>query len=159
MFFPCKQIIDDTNVFQHETDSYWPKYALNNWSCTRFNLLATRFRRKHIFSFINKFLAHFPGNTTLTYEIELFDIRAPPQHTDTFSHIDSDGDKQLTRKEVSAYMKSQAEAYHAPVHDKRWKKQHKKHVDSIFDHEDTDEDGFISHDEFSGPKMEYHDEF
>lgn len=100
-----------------------------------------------------------PGNTTLTYELEMFDIRQPPPQADMFSHIDTNGDKKLSRKEVSAYMKSQAAAHGMPVHDKKWKKHHKTVVANIFDHEDSDEDGSISHDEFSGPKMMYHDEF
>jgi hypothetical protein len=33
--------------------------------------------------------------------------------------------------------------------------QHKTVLQQIFEHEDKDKDGFISHDEFSGPK---HDE-
>lgn len=100
-----------------------------------------------------------PGNTTLTYELEMFDIRAPPPQADMFSHIDTNGDKVLSKKEVSVYMRSQAQAQGMPVHDKKWKKHHKMMVANIFEHEDTDEDGSISHDEFSGPKMIYHDEF
>lgn len=99
------------------------------------------------------------GNTTLTYELEMFDIRPPPPQADMFSHIDTNGDKKLSRKEVSAYMKAQAAVHGMPVHDKKWKKHHKTVVANIFDHEDSDEDGSISHDEFSGPKMMYHDEF
>lgn len=99
------------------------------------------------------------GNTTLTYELEMFDIRQPPPQADMFSHIDTNGDKKLSKKEVSAYMKAQAAAHGMPVHDKKWKKHHKTVVANIFDHEDSDEDGSISHDEFSGPKMMYHDEF
>ncbi|KAK2548430.1 Peptidyl-prolyl cis-trans isomerase FKBP14 [Acropora cervicornis] len=100
-----------------------------------------------------------PGNTTLTYELELLDIRPPPPQADMFSHIDTNGDKVLSKKEVSVYMKSQARAQGMPVHDKKWKKHHKMMVANIFEQEDTDEDGAISHDEFSGPKMIYHDEF
>ena len=99
------------------------------------------------------------GNTTLTYELEMFDIRAPPPQADMFTHIDTNGDKQLSKKEVSEYMKSQAQAHGMPTYDKKWKKHHKMVVANIFEHEDTDEDGAISHDEFSGPKMMYHDEF
>lgn len=100
-----------------------------------------------------------PGNTTLTYELEMFDIRPPPPQADLFSHIDANGDKKLSKKEISAYMKAQAQAQGMPVYDKRWKKHHKSVVANIFEHEDADEDGSISHDEFSGPKMMYHDEF
>ena len=54
----------------------------------------------------------------------------------------------------------QAQQHYAPVHDERWQDHHKRLVQNIFDHEDTDEDGLISHDEFSGPKMQgFHDEF
>lgn len=38
---------------------------------------------------------------------------------------------------------------------KRMMEKHDKLVEEIFQHEDKDKNGFISHDEFSGPK---HDE-
>jgi len=38
---------------------------------------------------------------------------------------------------------------------KKMLEEHDKLVDEIFQHEDKDKNGFISHDEFSGPK---HDE-
>ncbi|KAJ7361838.1 Peptidyl-prolyl cis-trans isomerase fkbp14 [Desmophyllum pertusum] len=93
-----------------------------------------------------------PGNSTLTYELEMFDIRKPPPQADMFSLIDSNGDKKLSKKEISEYMKAQAEAHGMPTYDKKWRKHHKTVVANIFDHEDTDEDGAISHDEFSGPR-------
>lgn len=37
---------------------------------------------------------------------------------------------------------------------KKLMKEHDKMVEEIFAHEDKDKNGFISHDEFSGPKHE-----
>ena len=68
------------------------------------------------------------------------------------------GDEVLSKKEVSEYMKEQASAQGMPTYDKKWKKHHKMVVTNIFEQEDTDEDGVMSHDKFSGPKMTYHDE-
>lgn len=102
------------------------------------------------------------GNTTLTYDLELLDYRKPAPHHDMFSYMDKNGDDKLTRDEVSNYMRIQAEARFAPVHDERWQQEHEKMVDSVFEQEDLDEDGIISHEEFSGPKIakrSSHDEF
>lgn len=57
--------------------------------------------------------------------------------------------------QVSRFLKKQADnpdVPSPPVSDE----QHKTIITQIFDHEDKNKDGFISHDEFSGPK---HDEF
>jgi Ca2+-binding EF-hand superfamily protein len=101
------------------------------------------------------------GNTTLTYDLELLDVRKPAPHHDMFSYMDKNGDGKLTREEVSNYMRIQAEARFAPVHDERWQQEHDKMVNSVFEQEDLDEDGIISHEEFSGPKIakRSHDEF
>ncbi|XP_032229999.1 peptidyl-prolyl cis-trans isomerase FKBP14 isoform X2 [Nematostella vectensis] len=102
-----------------------------------------------------------PANTTLTYNLELFDVRKPPPHSDMFSHMDENGDRKLSREEVSAYMRKQAEAQFAPTYDQRWQHHHERMVDNVFEYEDHDEDGHISHEEFSGPKIQgmHHDEF
>ncbi|KAK3753411.1 hypothetical protein QZH41_002535 [Actinostola sp. cb2023] len=79
-----------------------------------------------------------------------------------FSYMDKNGDDKLTREEISNYMRIQAEARFAPVHDERWQKEHEQMVDSVFEQEDLDGDGIISHEEFSGPKISKltsHDEF
>ncbi len=59
---------------------------------------------------------------------------------------------------MSGYLKKQmvaAESSEGAEDVKKMLEEHDKLVDEIFQHEDKDKNGFISHDEFSGPK---HDE-
>ncbi|KAK6627230.1 hypothetical protein RUM44_009707 [Polyplax serrata] len=102
-----------------------------------------------------------PGGATLTFEVELMKIGDAPPTTNVFKDIDTDADKQLSRDEVSAYLKKQIQAASeadGSAEDeeiKRMLNDHDKLVEEIFQHEDLDKNGFLSHDEFSGPK---HDE-
>jgi len=93
-----------------------------------------------------------PPGSDLKFEVECTSIEDGPPAADVFGEIDTDGDKQLSREEVSAYLKKQipegAEGSEGmPEQDKL--------VEEIFQHEDHDKNGLISHTEFSGPK---HDE-
>lgn len=94
-----------------------------------------------------------PGGATLHFEVECLSIENGPAPVNVFSEIDENRDNQLSREEVSSYLKKQmpvaAEAgmTDLPEQDKL--------VEEIFQHEDADKNGLISHDEFSGPK---HDE-
>ncbi|XP_049812976.1 uncharacterized protein LOC126259928 isoform X1 [Schistocerca nitens] len=75
-----------------------------------------------------------------------------------FREIDADKDDNLSKDEVSEYLKKQmvaAEEGGDSEEVKRMLEDHDKLVDEIFQHEDKDKNGLISHDEFSGPK---HDE-
>lgn len=57
---------------------------------------------------------------------------------------------------VSEYLKKQMNTDETPGDQlKEMMKENDKLVEEIFQHEDKDKNGFISHDEFSGPK---HDE-
>lgn len=58
---------------------------------------------------------------------------------------------------VSGYLKKQMSAVEGQDTDevKNLLAEHDKLVEEIFQHEDKDKNGYISHDEFSGPK---HDE-
>uniref|UniRef100_A0A8D8X9S0 peptidylprolyl isomerase n=1 Tax=Cacopsylla melanoneura TaxID=428564 RepID=A0A8D8X9S0_9HEMI len=99
-----------------------------------------------------------PGGATLTFEVELLSIGDQVTTTNVFKEIDSDADKQLSREEVSEYLKKQmvaAEGSEGADDVKHMLEEHDKLVEEIFQHEDKDKNGFISHDEFSGPK---HDE-
>lgn len=60
-------------------------------------------------------------------------------------------------QQVSEYLKKQMSAVEGQETDevKNMLSEHDKLVEEIFQHEDKDKNGFISHDEFSGPK---HDE-
>ncbi|XP_060822328.1 FK506-binding protein 2 [Bombus pascuorum] len=101
-----------------------------------------------------------PGGATLLFEVELINISDSPPTANVFKEIDSDHDNQLSREEVSEYLRKQMiEAEQGGVGDneemKKMMVDHDKLVEEIFQHEDKDKNGFISHDEFSGPK---HDE-
>ncbi|XP_023305606.1 FK506-binding protein 2 isoform X1 [Lucilia cuprina] len=102
-----------------------------------------------------------PPKATLIFDVELINISNSPPTTNVFKEIDGNGDKQLSREEVnvyvSEYLKKQMTAVEGQDSDelKNMLKENDKLVEEIFQHEDKDKNGFISHDEFSGPK---HDE-
>ncbi|RZC38673.1 FKBP C and/or EF-hand 7 domain containing protein [Asbolus verrucosus] len=99
-----------------------------------------------------------PGGATLIFDVELINIGDSPPTTNVFKEIDNDKDNQLSREEVSDYLKKQMVAAEGEAQSEEMKNMladHDKLVEEIFQHEDKDKNGFISHDEFSGPK---HDE-
>jgi len=101
-----------------------------------------------------------PGGATLHFEVELMGIEEGPTPVNVFKQIDADGDKALTRDEISSYLKQQVETMQAAGGEqgeeaKKMLEDQDKLVEEIFSHEDKDKDGVISHEEFSGPK---HDE-
>lgn len=94
----------------------------------------------------------------MTFAVELINIADAPPTTNVFKEIDADSDKMLSREEVSEYLKKQMIAAgegEAADEVKQMLADHDKLVEEIFQHEDKDKNGFISHEEFSGPK---HDE-
>lgn len=95
---------------------------------------------------------------TLIFDVELLSVGDQAPTTNVFKEIDQDRDKQLSRDEVSDYLKKQmaaAEGAEGGDDIKQMMSDHEKLVEEIFQHEDKDKNGFISHDEFTGPK---HDE-
>lgn len=102
-----------------------------------------------------------PPGATLVFETELLKIESAPPVVNVFKEIDSDSDSQLSRDEVSVYLKKQMESMKTEGTEgqddelKKAMEDHDKLVEEIFQHEDQDKNGFISHEEFSGPK---HDE-
>lgn len=95
---------------------------------------------------------------TLVFDVELIMVGDHAPTTNVFKEIDINADKQLSREEVSEYLKKQmvaAEGTEGGEDIKQMLAEHDKLVEEIFQHEDKDKNGFISHDEFSGPK---HDE-
>merc|ERR1712212_686977 len=90
-----------------------------------------------------------PGGATLYFDIELLDTEEGPQPVNVFKQIDLDSDAALSREELSVYLKQQVEAMAQAGGEQAQQAQ------EIFSHEDKDKDGYISHEEFSGPK---HDE-
>jgi FK506-binding protein 14 len=100
-----------------------------------------------------------PG-ATLYFDIELLGTEEGPQPVNVFKQIDSNGDTQVSREELSDYLKSQVDAMQAAGGEQaeqasQMDGDQDKLVEEIFSHEDKDKDGYISHEEFSGPK---HDE-
>ncbi|XP_011504473.1 PREDICTED: FK506-binding protein 2 isoform X2 [Ceratosolen solmsi marchali] len=101
-----------------------------------------------------------PGGATLHFDVELINISDSPPNANVFKEIDADKDNQLSREEVSEYLRKQmqeAEQSGAGESEemKKMLADQDKLVEEIFQHEDKDKNGFISHEEFSGPK---HDE-
>ncbi|XP_026759026.1 FK506-binding protein 2 [Galleria mellonella] len=99
-----------------------------------------------------------PPHATLHFDVELINIGDSPPTTNVFKEIDADKDNMLSREEVSDYLKKQmVPPDGAEMSDdiKQMLESHDKLVEEIFQHEDKDKNGFISHEEFSGPK---HDE-
>jgi FK506-binding protein 14 len=90
-----------------------------------------------------------PPGATLVFETELVDVGVAPPPVNVFKEIDSDDNNVLSREEVVDYIKKQMPEDNADGTDPD------KITEEIFQHEDKDRDGFISHEEFSGPK---HDE-
>uniref|UniRef100_A0A7R9W2S5 peptidylprolyl isomerase n=1 Tax=Pseudictyota dubia TaxID=2749911 RepID=A0A7R9W2S5_9STRA len=82
-----------------------------------------------------------PGGATLHFDVEVVDITddAPPEPPmpNVFKEIDADEDGKLTKEEVAGWFKE---------------KQGRDMPDELWGNEDKDEDGFITWDEFSGPK-------
>lgn len=97
-----------------------------------------------------------PPNSSLIFVIDLLDLRrATPSYVpiDLFTSLDRDGDKTLSRDEISEYVRYQSRIYRKkdapmPSHD-----EHEKMVDEIMQKEDKNGDGVIQHNEFSGPKI------
>merc|ERR1711963_1176278 len=101
-----------------------------------------------------------PGGATLFFDVELIDTEEGPTPVNVFKQIDNDIDNQISREELSSYLKQQVEAMQQAggeqaAQAEEMLKDQDKLVEEIFSHEDKDKDGYISHDEFSGPK---HDE-
>merc|ERR1712129_554093 len=101
-----------------------------------------------------------PGGATLFFDVELISTEEGPTPVNVFKQIDIDSDMALSRDEISVYLKQQVEAMAQAGGEQAQQaqemlKDQDKLVEEIFSHEDKDKDGYISHEEFSGPK---HDE-
>ncbi|KAK4877345.1 hypothetical protein RN001_009851 [Aquatica leii] len=100
-----------------------------------------------------------PGGATLIFEVELMNVSDSPPTTNVFKEIDVNHDKMLSREELSTFLKKQLITPEGgePSSDdlKSMLADSDRMVEEIFVHEDKDKNGFISYEEFSGPK---HDE-
>jgi len=93
-----------------------------------------------------------PPHSTLFFDVECISVEDGPAPQNVFKDIDGNNDNQLSREEVSAYLKKQLPEAAGVGSDMP---EQDKLVEEIFQHEDRDKNGYISHEEFSGPK---HDE-
>lgn len=97
-----------------------------------------------------------PAKSTLIFEIECLKIEDGPNPINVFKEIDADGDDKLSRHEVGEFLKKQlAQAYQPGGQNDM--EDHGSMLEEVFKHEDKDNDGYITREEFSGPKYD-HDE-
>jgi len=101
-----------------------------------------------------------PGGATLHFDVELLHIADGPAPVNVFKEIDSNADMQVSRDELNDYLNKQIEEIKAKGGEEannvdELLSQQGHLIEEIFSHDDKDKDGFISHQEFSGPK---HDE-
>ena len=91
----------------------------------------------------------------LYFNVEVINIEEGPLPVNVFKQIDSDSDNVLSRDEVSNYLQQQVDtSQNADEEAEKILEDQTKLVEEIFAYEDRDKDGFISHDEFSGPKCD-----
>ncbi|CAI9545282.1 unnamed protein product [Staurois parvus] len=86
-----------------------------------------------------------PPESTLIFHINLIDIRNGPRSHESFQEMDLNDDWRLSKEEVKAYLKTEFEKHGSPMNET----QHEVLVESIFEKEDEDSDGFISAREFT----------
>mmetsp|Transcript_1891 Transcript_1891/g.3006 ORF Transcript_1891/g.3006 Transcript_1891/m.3006 type:complete len:202 (-) Transcript_1891:154-759(-) len=78
-----------------------------------------------------------PGGATLRFDVEVVDFGEGPPQRNLFKELDTNADGKLTQEEILAFFVSQGK---------------NELPDGLWEHEDKDKDGFVSWEEFSGPK-------
>ncbi|KAJ8354434.1 hypothetical protein SKAU_G00220010 [Synaphobranchus kaupii] len=86
-----------------------------------------------------------PPESTLTFDIELMEIRNGPRSHESFREMDLNDDWKLSKQEVIEYLRKEFEKHGYSANDTH----HEEMVDDIFKKEDEDEDGYISAREFT----------
>ncbi|XP_018431553.1 PREDICTED: peptidyl-prolyl cis-trans isomerase FKBP14 [Nanorana parkeri] len=86
-----------------------------------------------------------PPESTLIFDINLIDIRNGPRSHESFQEMDLNDDWKLSKEEVKAYLKAEFEKHGNSINETH----HDVLVESIFEKEDEDTDGFISAREFT----------
>ncbi|NP_001086340.1 FKBP prolyl isomerase 14 L homeolog precursor [Xenopus laevis] len=86
-----------------------------------------------------------PPESTLIFQIDLMEIRNGPRSHESFQEMDLNDDWKLSKEEVKAYLKNEFSKHGTDVNETH----HEVLVESIFEKEDEDSDGFISAREFT----------
>ncbi|KAL0961826.1 hypothetical protein UPYG_G00332190 [Umbra pygmaea] len=86
-----------------------------------------------------------PPEATLTFNIEVMEIRNGPRSHESFQEMDLNDDWKLSKLEVKEYLRKEFERHGYPPNDTH----HEQMVEDIFKKEDENEDGFISSREFT----------
>lgn len=86
-----------------------------------------------------------PPDSALIFDISLMEIRNGPRSHESFQEMDLNDDWKLSKEEVKAYLKAEFEKHGNPVNESH----HDVLVESIFEKEDEDSDGYISAREFT----------
>ncbi|KAM9308821.1 peptidyl-prolyl cis-trans isomerase FKBP14 [Gastrophryne carolinensis] len=86
-----------------------------------------------------------PPDSTLIFEMNLLEIRNGPRSHESFQEMDLNDDWKLSKEEVRAYLKAEFEKHSTPMNES----QHEVLLESIFEKEDEDSDGYISAREFT----------
>ncbi|KAM9339895.1 peptidyl-prolyl cis-trans isomerase FKBP14-like [Symphorus nematophorus] len=86
-----------------------------------------------------------PPESTLTFTIEVLEIRNGPRSHESFQEMDLNDDWKLSKHEVKEYLKKEFERHGYPPNDTL----HENMVADIFAKEDENKDGFISSREFT----------
>lgn len=90
------------------------------------------------------------------FDIECLKIEDGPNPVNVFDEIDLDKDSRLSRHEVGEFLKKQlTQSYHPESPDQHSSEEHNQMLEEVFEHEDKDKDGYITKDEFSGPKHDH----
>lgn len=86
-----------------------------------------------------------PPESTLTFNIEVMEIRNGPRSHESFQEMDLNDDWKLSKDEVKEYLRKEFQRHGYPPNDTH----HEQMVEDIFKKEDENEDGFISSREFT----------
>ncbi|KAK5855262.1 hypothetical protein PBY51_005380 [Eleginops maclovinus] len=86
-----------------------------------------------------------PPESTLTFVVELLNIKNGPRSHESFQEMDLNDDWRLSRQEVSVYLKKEFELHGYPPNDTL----HENMVNDIFNREDKNKDGVLSSREFT----------
>lgn len=86
-----------------------------------------------------------PPDSNLIFHIELLDLRNGPRSHESFQEMDLNDDWKLSREEVKEYLRQEFQKHGNQLNDS----QNAILVESIFEKEDEDHDGYISAREFT----------